>query len=263
MDIALDNVIKIAKELVGKDKYSAECGGAIPAGSEAVSWRKSAQSALDGIKFNPQGMMADAKGRLTEFWEKLSPATKQTLFNAAVGGLVGGGVAGAAGGMYAAPGEGLSQMVSKALMGGALGAGAAGLGTAGWQAATSGRVLPGEQKGVSPADRMAEGVVGTMVRNPALTAGTGLGLYSGYKGIEKIQAGLESQAARQAIESALFTRSGGDPNILKQLAERAGLVGKEVAGSNLLTRGGIGLLGLPAGVGMGWLVDRYLKGHND
>ena len=268
MNASLRHIDKMAAELVGKDKNPVEnSGGAIPAGhasfNKDAGWRKSAQSALDSVKFDPQAMMTNTKDRLHEFWAKLSPATKQTLLNSAIGGLVGGGVGGAAGMAYSEPGHGLSEMVSKGLLGGAMGGAAAGLGTAGYQAATSGRVLPGEERGLAPADRLANTVVGGMAHNPMLTAGTGLGAYGGYQGYKKLVDASKDQVVSDRLLAELNQLAQGNPTILRKLMDLTGATARMIGSDHRIGGGAIGIAALPVGMGMGWLADRYLKGKND
>ena len=209
----------------------------------AELWKKEAQAGLEKVAVSHKSLSSGGMDRLTEYWNMLSPETKQTLINSIIGGTVGAGSMGIMGALSAPEGHGLSKGVNSAMMGSILGALTGGAGTAAYNALSSGRVLPGEVKDKRPfSESASDKVVGSMLHNPLFTAGTVGGGYFAAKG------GHELLGNVGELENIMKNMTAGTkiPAYSKAL---------HMASPSLL-----GLAALPAGMTMGYLADKYLKG---
>ena len=213
----------------------------------ANQWKADANAGLEKAAIDVQALASGGIDRLKEYWDQLSPGTKQTMLNALIGGAVGGTAMGGMGFMTAPEGQGLSSAVSKGLMGALLGSVAGGAGTAGYNALTSGRVLPGEvEGGRSLGDKVSDSVVGSMVSNPFLTAGGTIGGISAVTGAHSIMTNAGSIEKLRAAVAKAGSRGARISEMLPHAAK--------------ITGGALGVAALPAGLAMGYLLDKYLKG---
>ena len=210
-----------------------------------TAWRKEAQAGLDKVaQVHPKALSSGGTDQLSHYWNSLSDDTKSTLINSILGGVAGGGALGTMGALAAPKGQALHRGISSAMLGSILGAITGGAGTAAYRTVAGGRRLPDEIKGHRPiGDTVSDKIVGTMIHNPATTAGLGIGGYFGGSGLLSASKGLNAMhAARKKLPpgarllpySAVMEHMGGPT---------------------------FSMAALPAGVGLGYMLDRYIKGN--
>ena len=209
----------------------------------AELWRKEAQAGLDRAKV--PALASGGTDRLAEYWKSLSPETRRTLVNTVLGGAAGGGAMGVMGALAAPEGRALHRGISSAMLGSVLGSLAGGAGTAAYEAVAKGRSLPGEVKGTRPlGDTLSDKVVGGMIHNPALTTGTVAGGYLTATGLDRVLG-----IANRMDEANRTLRPG----------ERLATLAR--GGAALGLGGAARVAALPAGMTLGYLIDRYIKGN--
>lgn len=236
-------------------------------------------------------MEKQSQNPLEGILEKLTPVQRASIRNALIGALVGGA---GGGGLAAAAGK---PVVGPALAGAGLGGLAGGGGTYGLGLLTGQEKLPGETTSPeSLAGRGAEALAGIPLRHPLMTAGGILGGAGTLKttattaNIERQLrelASKETPGAKEALKTIKEIKMG--PSMWQRLRRAWRPLGKGMRQtsapgriSRLLTaakpgtrvgqilrkipkfkgvKGRAGLALLPVGLGVGWLLDKYLKGE--
>lgn len=209
--------------------------------------KKEAQEAVDGA-YDKVKNFSDGGSRLGEFWNSLSPTTKNLLVNTLFGSALGAAVTGVSGGTAAdteggesALMEGLKSAVPGAILGGLTTGGT----TLAYNLLNKDVELPGEQtrKGIenAPGD-----IIGFGMRHPFASLGAILGV-------------APTANAASGIEHALEQASAaGAKNISKWTAMRRALIrgGKGPGVLGTLLR----LAAIPAGITAGAILDKRLHG---
>lgn len=209
----------------------------------AQLWKLEAQQGLDKVAVSSTALGSGSLDALKNYWDGLSAETKSTLVNSALGGALGGTAMGTMGALSAPQGQGLGKGISMAALGTLLGSLAGGSGTMAYNAVSNGRQLPGEVRGHrAVGDTLANTVVGGALKNPGLTAGTVAGGWSAGLGLKALMAKYKD-----------FNKD------FKDLAP-----GERLAPIMAIGSRGIGpmtrIAALPAGMALGYLIDKYIKG---
>ena len=207
---------------------------------------------------------------LVDFWKKLTPETQQTLKNSLIGGLVG-GVGGAGAGIMSEK----RSPVSTGIMGALMGALAGGGGTLGYQLLTGKRKFPGEpDRTPVGVDATVDNIADKLISNPGLAAGTLAGGALATRGLPSGNAIAEAasqggagaynrvQNALRRISHQVERNNPGRLNRVLNIA-RERIAYRRFASRNNLLRHPLALAALPVGAGVGYMVDRYLRGDNE
>lgn len=226
----------------------------------AQLWKLEAQQGLDKIAVSSTALGSGSLDALKNYWDGLSAETKSTLVNSALGGALGGTAMGTMGAMSAPQGQGLGKGISMAALGTLLGSLAGGSGTMAYNAVSNGRQLPGEVKGHrAVGDTVASTVVGGMLKNPGLTAGTVGGGWLAGGGIKAMLSHINSFNKKELEAAAKTPAKTIDPLTFKNLI--AGERGTAVRDLGLKLLGpSRNIAALPAGITLGYLIDKYIKG---
>lgn len=219
---------------------------------------------------------------LADLFTQLDPTTKRVLRNTLVGSLLG-GTAGMGAGVMSPE----KSVVGSGIAGGLLGGVAGGAGTLGWDLLRANALMPGERDSGPGAlvDRLVvDPTAGAIVNNPATAIGGaggavwGLGRYTPASSalaaaIERDrQVGAVPGAANSAAQEVAdaITRMRGQNNPIGKVREWLNLQGV-IKNRNLYrtasqhvpaVRSPWNLAAIPAGLLLGYMVDRYIKGKN-
>lgn len=235
-----------------------------------------------------EGLEKQAQNPLQSILGKLTPVQQASIRNALIGALVGG----AGGGGLAAAAD--KPVLGTALAGAGLGALAGGGGTYGLGLLSGQERFPGEP--ASPESllgRGTEALVSAPLRHPLMTLGGILGGVGAAKTtptaanlLTQLKALVLEKGSPLAAEARRGTQALSrimtEPSLLSRVGAALPTGGKGLV-SRLLTalrpgtrvgrmlkawpkglprpRGRAGLALLPAGIGIGWLLDKYLKGE--
>jgi hypothetical protein len=217
-----------------------------------------------------------APDQLSQFWANLSPERKRLLMNSLIGAAIG-GTGGATMGALSPESSATGSGLMGALLGGLAGAG----GTAGYGLLSGRQVFPGEVPSDVPVtDKALNEIAGKLMWNPATAVGGTVGGVAAAKGFPtetRLRAQLRDLASGTGKGSAsqslmdLAKNLGADPGatasqqramseVLSKATSRKDLTEAfKAIGQRAPSRIRAGLF--PAGLGAGYLVDRYLKGE--
>ena len=190
----------------------------------------------------------DIGGSISDWYNDINPEARKALMR----GLIGAGVGGALSGGVAAMGprdrESKSPVLGPALLGALMGGGAAAGIPAGLKMLSGGIKLPGE-KGRPAGAKAVETLAGPAARNPATTIGGIWGARKLYKGQGPV---------RKAWEAAAPAAGKLNASKLHNILQRARGTWK---GTTFKPGGGRAAMLAPvAGMALGGVVDKYIKG---
>ena len=215
---------------------------------------------------------------LSNLFSGLSPTTQKALRNAAIGALLG-GTAGVGAGVLSPD----RPVIGSGLLGALLGGTAGGAGTLGAEMLLGKSKLPIEtKKPGAPIDRwMVDPAVSTLMSHPATAAGGGLGALWGVSRFPTfgsmaqaaaqadkllgIKGAPADSASRMVSDAIARVRGAARPAKAKELGRALTSLHTVLKEKNLYGRGvrsPWNLAAIPVGLGIGYMIDRYLKGRN-
>ena len=216
-----------------------------------MSKEKSAQDIQELFR-RSKSAIGNAGNSIADWYSGISPEARKTIIRALIGGAVGGGAAGLASAGTPRDREYRGSSISPALLGALLGGGAAAGFPLGAKLLKGSIRLPGEPRKPIISSGI-ESLLSPFASNPAATAGGGLGALALYKGLDPAKTPIQ-KAFRSGMGNVKQNPAGKFRGLLR---------GAKGAwkGTKLVPGGGKAqLMAVPAGLAVGALIDKYLKG---